>query len=207
MEWQLKSGEPVTDRPNTHLHPCAEAHVAEALGRINSNGQQFFIEEVDFGRILGETCCVVTGPNDEIVWAQRPKRQGMTRFVKNRAPEPCSSLVVILMKARGKDYYVLITAFVGHRPEPEPWDQNATANSRPFWASHALVWGHEEVISGTETTECPWERGAKQFDPFAIAGETHCSSCDVTLTDVTGRVRDSYRSHGGTWCVDCAPNT
>ena len=162
----LKSGEMVVDRFNSHAHHCAVPFLPEALAQIDSQGRQFFIEEVDFGRQIGETICVPTGPGDQIVYARRPNRWGLSRFVLNRQPEPCSSLVVILKKAEDGNYYVLITAFVGHRPEPEPWDTRAfakadnpaeaEARARAFWASHALVWGYEPIVPGTVTEECPW---------------------------------------------------
>lgn len=163
-EWLLSSGEVVVDRFRSHLHPGVTSILPEALARIESRGRQFLVEEVDFGHLVGESACVGTGPDDTIVFAQRPRRQGLTRFVKNRAPEPCTSVVVILKKDVDTELrldwdrarYVLITAFVGHRPEPEPWDRNATPNSAMFWSSHALVWGSEPVVPGTETTECPW---------------------------------------------------
>lgn len=25
-----------------------------------------------------------------------------------------------------------------------------------FWSSHALVWGSEPIVPGTETATCPW---------------------------------------------------
>jgi hypothetical protein len=154
---RLKSGERVVDRYNSHLHESVVPLLPEALAKINSQGRIFLVEEVDFGRPIGETVCVVTGRDDQIVYAQRPKRFGLTRFVKNRGPEPTSSVVVILKTADGEaGAYVIVTAFLGHRPEPEPWDRNATANSRAFWASHALIWGCEPTIPGTETAECPW---------------------------------------------------
>ncbi|OGG58799.1 hypothetical protein A2765_05265 [Candidatus Kaiserbacteria bacterium RIFCSPHIGHO2_01_FULL_56_24] len=155
--WTLKSGERVVDRHNSHLHGDVAALLPAALAEIESGGKQFLVASHDFGRVIGETICVATAAGDEIVYAQRPRRAGLTRFVKNRAPEPCSALVAILMKARDEaDTYVLVSAFVGHRPEPEPWDKNATANSRAFWDSHALVWGSEPVVPGTETSVCPW---------------------------------------------------
>lgn len=150
---RLDSGEEVVDRPRSHLHPGVGELLPEALSKISANGRSFLIEEVDFGRPIGEKMCVVTGPDDEIVFAQRPHRFGLTRFVKNRRPEPCTSVVVILKKAEDADYYVLITAFIGHRPEPEPWDRNATAASFAFWDQHALVWGSEPVVAGTARTE------------------------------------------------------
>lgn len=153
---RLGSGEPVFDRPNTHLHQGVLALLPEALGRVNLNGDTFAVVEVDFGRVVGETMCVETSGSDQIVFAKRPKRFGYSRFVRNRNPEPCSSVVVILKKDEVEDYYVLITAFVGRRPQPEPWDRNATPDSAAFWSSHALVWGSEPIIPGSETNHCPW---------------------------------------------------
>ena len=114
------------------------------------------VSQVDFDHIVGETTCVVTGPGDQIIFSQRPKRFGLTRFVMNRKPEPSCSVVVILKKADYGDDYVLITAFVGEKAEPEPWDRNATEKSLAFWSTHALVWGSEPVVPGTETSICPW---------------------------------------------------
>lgn len=154
----LGSGEEVRDRVDSHVatHPSVEAVLAEALKKIHTNGRGFIIEEVKFDRIIGESDCVATGPNDVIIFAKRPNRWGHTRFVKNRKPEQSSSVVVILKKAEDDDFYILITAFVGSIASPEPWDRNATSESRSFWNTHALVWGTQKVISGTETTRCPW---------------------------------------------------
>lgn len=167
QDMRLKSQELVVDRYVSHIKASVAKHLPSALAQIKSQGRDFFIEEVDFGKTIGETTCVPTGPLDQVVFAKRPKRLGMTRFVKNRTPEPCSSVVVILKKAdRQPGVYVLISAFIGRKPEPEPWDQRnfaQTSNpaeaerlSREFWASNALVWGSEEVFQGTVTTECPW---------------------------------------------------
>jgi hypothetical protein len=166
VEWKLKSEEMIVDRHNSHLRGDVASLLPEVLAEIESHGRKFFIHEHDFGRIVGETICVPTGPGDEIVYAKRPRRFGLTRFVKNRKPESCSKAVVILKRDDYEDYYILITAFVGHRPEPEPWDTKnfarqpnpaeAERRAREFWSSHALVWGSEPVILGTETTVCPW---------------------------------------------------
>lgn len=152
----LASGEEVFDRFNSHVHSDVLSLLPEALAEVDSNGRRFFIYEHDFGRVVGETVCVLTTDTDEIVWAKRPKRFGHSRFVKNRTAKPCNAVTIILKRDDREDYYVLITAFVGHRPEPEPWDRNATANSRVFWDSHALVWGSEPIVPGTETSVCPW---------------------------------------------------
>lgn len=167
VNMDLKSGEVVVDRYNSHLHNSAARILPDALARIDSKGRQFLAEEVDFDRLIGGTSCVATGPRDIIVYAKRPKRFGHTRFVKNRMLEPATSLVIILKKAEDEDnLYVLVTAFIGRLAEPEPWDTRAfsrTADSaeaerksHEFWSTHALLWGTEEIIPGTETATCPW---------------------------------------------------
>ncbi len=157
MTWKLGSGEVVADRHQSHLHSGVAALLPEVLARISAGGRQFLVEEVDFGRLIGETVCVATSDADEIIFAQRLRRAGLTRFVKNRIAEPCGSVVVILKKDdRDPSTYVLITAFIGHKPEPEPWDRNATEQSAAFWGSHALIWGSEPTVPGTETSVCPW---------------------------------------------------
>lgn len=162
---RLKSDETIIDRFDSHLHAGVITLLPEALAKINSLGRQFLVEEIDFGRMIGNSVCVATQPGDEIVFAKRPKRFGPTRFVKNRQPEPCSSIVVILKKINSNTYE-LVTAFIGKRPEPEPWDTRffsqqvnpfeTERNSREFWSSHALIWGSEPIISGTETKVSPW---------------------------------------------------
>lgn len=154
MVWRLRSGEMVRDREDSHLHAGVLELLPEALGRISSLGRNFLTEEIDFGRVIGQTICVQTEPQDQIVYAVRPGRQGHSRFVLNRQPEDCTCLVVILKAEDGG--YKMITAFVGHKPEHEPWDRNATERSAAFWQNHALIWGEEPIIPGTETAICPW---------------------------------------------------
>jgi hypothetical protein len=158
MLGMLASGEKVVARYREHSHPL-NGLLTDALSRVSSGGRQFLIEEVDFGRPIGESTCVATAAGDEIVYAKRQGRFGLTRFVKNRKPESCSSVVVILKTADNEAStmtMVLVTAFIGRKPEPEPWDRNATSRSCEFWNSHALVWGSEPVVPGTETSQCSW---------------------------------------------------
>ena len=164
-EWRLASGELVKDRPNSHLQPEVVSVLPKALGRINSQGRQFFKEEVFFFEEVGDTICVVTDERDEIVFAVRPNRGGHSRFVKNRKPQPTNWVVVVLRRSDDGTHYLIITAFFGGNPEPEPWDEKnfasqpnpavARENARRYWSTHALVWGTTPVIPGTETTDLP----------------------------------------------------
>lgn len=153
--WKLKNGETVVDRPLSHIHKGVLQFLPATLAKIETKGRNFLVEEIDFGQTIGKTICVETGPSDQILFAQRSGRCGHTRFVLNRAAEPCSSIVVIL-KARDYDEYVLITAYIGQLAEPEPWDRKATEKSKAFWNSHALIWGSEPIIPGTVTALLPY---------------------------------------------------
>ena len=155
--WKTKDGLRVVDRYNSHLHESVEAILPEGLAQIEVSGRKFIVQQIDFDRVVGQSVCVETSAQDEIIYAQRPKRWGLSRFVKNRKPEPCSSVVLILKTADGEaNTMVLITAFIGTLSEPEPWDRNATERSVEFWSNHALLWDSEPVIAGTETTRYPW---------------------------------------------------
>ena len=151
-----EDGWAVFDRYNSHLHPGVQEILPAALGKVKTKGRQFLVEEVVFDHVIGETICIPTGSGDQIVFAQRPKRYGLTRFVVGKKPISCQTIVVILKRREENDGYVLISAFIGSKPEPEPWDRNATERSINFWNTHALIWGTESIISGTETEVCPW---------------------------------------------------
>ena len=153
--FKLNSGESVVDRNRSHVHAIEQSLLEEVLAKVISRGRGFLVETIDLGRVVGEATRVETSEGDEIIFAQRVGRQGLTRFVKNRTPSSCSTVTVILKRIDRGDY-VLITAWVGTQAEPEPWDRNATERSVVFWSREALVWGSEEIVTGTETTKCPW---------------------------------------------------
>ncbi len=154
----LASGEVVYEEDDSHLsdHPSVVPLVGEILTQITSNNRQSIVDEVDLGREVGKNIRVQTTDEDEIIFARRPGRTGLTRFVKNRQSEPCSKVVVILIRQDSGEY-VISTAFIGMKCPAEPWDEKwADENSVPFWNSQALVWGSEKIVPGTETTISPW---------------------------------------------------
>lgn len=168
----LKSGEAVYDRPRSHLHEGVLPFLVEVLPQIDSEGREFFTVAHDFGQVIGKSSCVTTGEEDEILFARRVNRDGFTRFVKGRETEVSTSLIVILKRIeRG---YLLVTSFVGNPTPPEPWDPNADEASEPFWAAHALVWGSESVVEGTEIPETPTP---------AASGQNEIESLEKVLND------------------------
>ena len=145
----------VHDRYNSHNH-VPIALVKEAISQIEMPKElDYNLFEVDMKRVIGKCTLVATGIDDVIVYAKRPNRKGFTAFVKGREPVDCSTVVVILKRISLKEL-VLITSWIGKRSPQEPWDPKATPESLPFWRTHAIVWGTEEVLSETATTMCPW---------------------------------------------------
>ena len=142
----LASGEQVIDRPISHLQGEVTSLLSEVLGKITSEKRDQIVELVDLSRVVGKRICVETKPSDKIVFAKRPFRKGVTRFVLDREPEDCSTVRVVLKKSRDPNLYLCLTAFIGIASEPEPWDYNATPQSESFWEKHALIWGETEVI-------------------------------------------------------------
>ncbi len=161
LNWKLADGTLVIDRKNSHLashlktYPLLSEALPLALAQIAPLHQKnFHLQEVKMDKVVGESICVATNKNDEIVYAKRPNREGLTRFVKNRVAEESNKISVILKKGEG--CYILLSAFVGGLTPPEPWDEHATPESFTFWNEHALIWGCEEIVPGTETRDCPW---------------------------------------------------
>ena len=148
---RLASGEAVINRRRSHLHGDVEKYLAEALGKVTSDGKYFVVANVDLGRVIGQRVCVETSDTDEILFAKRQHRKGLTRFVKNRKPKDSSTVQLVLKQTEDLNTYVCLTAYVGIHSEPEPWDPNATENSVKFWETHALIWGTTPIVEGTET--------------------------------------------------------
>ena len=158
----FKNGIAVYDREDSHIHTEYEeiwSLITELLPIIVSpQDTEHFHYSHDFGYIIGESICVATDENDEIIYAQRPHRDGKTRFVKNRPLRPTSVLTQVFKRDlySADEQYIFITAYVGEKAPPEPWDTLAIVDSVPFWNTHALVWGSVPIIDGSETLIRPW---------------------------------------------------
>ncbi len=109
-----------------HLDPLFDRKLLErVLAKVSlpPGLQNFALVQVDFGESIGLTRLVKTAGADRIVHAQREGALGMTRFVLGREPEPCNSVTIELVPAVGQaNAYRLIDAFIGEKPEAEPWD-------------------------------------------------------------------------------------
>ncbi len=158
----LKNGSLVYDRSDSHLHteyPDIHTVLKTALADIepNTNLDVATYSHI-FPDVIGESIRVPTTSEDEIIFAQRLRRAGLTWFVKNRLLRPTNVFTVVVKRDKyaAGEQYILITAYVGEPAPPEPWDTIATPESIPFWNQNALVWESVPIIPGTETSERPW---------------------------------------------------
>lgn len=153
----LATGEDVFDRDPSHIHVGITPEMLQyALSRVRPEaGEERIKRTVDFGRIVGVSNCVQTQEGNEIVYARRLHRGGLSRFVKNREPEP-TSLLTLTVRRMSNGQYELRTAYIGGPGCVEPWAANSQERlreSRSFWSRYALCWGSEPIIPGTETTK------------------------------------------------------
>ncbi len=150
-------GEPVCiDWLNTNIDyhlletPDLISLVGEVLPTINVAGRRQVVVERDFGRIIGTTNLVETTDDDEIVYAKRIGRDAYSRFAKNRAPIPCSSIVVVLR--RGDSGYYLWTAMCAKLLPEEAWIDGSDFNK-----THAIDFDEDLVQLDTVTVSRPSE--------------------------------------------------
>lgn len=146
---------PAASHAATHFasNPNLRQHVVSAIKGLALTDDNIY-EEIQFSQPLGMMDLVATDETDEIVYAKRLGRDIYTRFTKSRPQSPASAITLWLVKSEGG--YELKSAWFGHKTPPFPGDEWETAESKPFWESHALVWGSQAIQEGTVTTECPW---------------------------------------------------
>lgn len=138
--------------------PCLKELAREIIAQTRTTGEYMWFE-TDMGRIVGRTDLVETVETDDIIYAKRPGRGGYTRFVLGCLPRACS-VVTVAMQPIQDEQYELVSAWIGPIGVPFPDDPAATAGSQEYWARHALVWGTQEVVPGTERSDNPWIKPA-----------------------------------------------
>jgi hypothetical protein len=142
----------------THIahHPRLLEAVKAALPDITLDCELIRLE-LKATEIIGTTDLVATTNEDEIVYALRVGRSIYSRFVKNKKPTPSKQFVIDVRQNRvSKNDYFLYTTYVGGLTPSFPGGNFTPEKSRVFWSNHALVYGTQELVPGTETTKCPW---------------------------------------------------
>lgn len=154
----LKTGHKVLDRYVSHLSKEVEPYIKEALLMIDEFDESLPIFEttVKFNKIIGKSGVVAVNDEDDIYYARRKNRKGLSKFVKDRVGEDIDVLTIVLKKdVNTPNQYILITAFFGYIVGPEPFDKHSTKQSLQYWKGHALVGDYFDVDDSTVTTIPP----------------------------------------------------
>ncbi len=149
--------DPLNSHAATHIKDTPElvALAAEVISELDLE-EDFLQVHKDLGRIVGTSDLVEVDAGDELIYAKRLNRDNFSVFSKTKGPEP-SSLVTIAVEKRDSEQYELVSCWIGPSDSPSfPGTERETAESKPFWAKHALAWGRQEIQPGTETSRCPW---------------------------------------------------
>jgi hypothetical protein len=150
-----------TERSHAATHfadtPGLRDLVIEVLGkRIVAGNDLWFTTALD--TVIGTSDVVDVDESDDIIYAIRKNRteQGYVPFTKSRLAQE-SSYVSIALEDRGAETYSVSSAWIGTWDDPPfPQQPHATAESIPYWNTHAFVWGSQEIESGTEIPTRPW---------------------------------------------------
>ena len=151
----------VFDSPKS-FNCLAPGLLEQAISRVALGGSCFVEQKINFEEMLCLSHCVETTPGAEVFFARRVGRQGHSRFVRNRWPDPVYKATAVFRRLR--DYanaYLLIATHIGERPPREPWDPRAGCFSRTYWANHAIVWGRFDTLPGSISARCLWPLAAQ----------------------------------------------
>ena len=137
--------------------PQLKALVREVLQNTNIEDENLEFD-LDMGREIGTCDVVETDTTDVIVYALRKNRteQGYVPFTKSRPAQPDSNISISLVADTDGTYH-LSSAWIGTWDDPPfPGQPHATPERRPYWSTHAFVWGSQEIEPGSELRNCPW---------------------------------------------------
>lgn len=156
---QSADGKDVYDRVDSHFHEeggLTWAMMKEAISHISIVSDEKKAYSYSFDETIGKVTCVEVDPEiDDIVYVYRLNRDGMTPMVKNKEPQDCDTLIVVIGQKNG--YYTVATAYIGKIAPREPWDKDLINNpqlkkeSEDFWSCHALV--YDENLIDFERTD------------------------------------------------------
>lgn len=157
FSYTMAGGTPVAVAQWAHVQEgVTDVLLREALARVEPAACGRTAATVDMGRPVGRTR-LVEGPEGEVAYVYLAGRPGPSRVVPDGKPRETSLVTVVVAppagagaagagapRADGADGRadapaLLLAAHFGEQAPPEPWDDTATDESRPFWETHALV--------------------------------------------------------------------
>ena len=133
--------------------PHLLALVSEAVAHVSLKEDNATIEH-DMKRPIGYSFVVATTDEDKVFYAKLLRDTVYTRFVKNAKPMSTSCLTLHLKRA--PHGYDLLDVLIGPATPPRPGSPDETAQSRPYWATHAVILDTQSLQSSTAVKDCPY---------------------------------------------------
>ncbi len=134
--------------------PQLLALAKEMLQQVAVRSPKTSIEH-DMGRPIGYSIVISTTDKDTILYGRLLRDEIYTRFVKNGKPTATQYLTATLQRD-SNGHYELHDIWIGRLNPPRPGSSNETAESKPYWSSHALVLDSQPLQLQTVTKECPY---------------------------------------------------
>lgn len=157
---QTRNGIPVyVDLIHSHVanhiaqQPRLLGLLAEALQKTKLHDTKASVEH-DMRRTIGYSFIVKTTGSDSIFYAKLLRDDTYIRFIKNGKPSSTQYLSMVLHRDNGS--YELHDAWVGRLNPPHPGTDGETAESKPFWETHAVISSNESLQLRTITKVCPY---------------------------------------------------
>lgn len=127
---------------------------SEVLARKSVHGPSLRME-YDMGRTIGYSYVVATTEQDQVFYAQLLQDPAYTRFIKNGKPLATTYLSLVLRRSED-GAYELVDTWIGRLNPPRPGTTGETADSKPYWTSHALILGNQPLQLRSVTKTCPY---------------------------------------------------
>jgi hypothetical protein len=135
-------------------YPHLLALVKDVLQHTAIQGPKLTVER-DMGHSVGYDFVVQTSDKDVIMYARQARDGIYSRFIKNGRPAPTQYVTIVLRCDEPKSYE-LYDVWIGRLRPPRPGSDDETAQSRPYWLTHAFVLDNQPLQARTVTKETPY---------------------------------------------------
>lgn len=150
------AGKQIARQP--HLFSLAK----EMLAELTPSAADITIEH-DMHRPIGYSSVVTTTDETTVFYARLLKDDVFTRLVKNAKPEATHHLSARLISNEDGSYD-LVDIWIGCLYPPKPGSPTETPESKPYWATHAVIYTDQRLEISTVTKECPYASPARSHD-------------------------------------------
>jgi hypothetical protein len=111
--------------------------------------------EYNMQRSIGYSTVIATTDESTVFYGRLFKDDIFTRLVKNAKPETTHYLSIQLIWNQDGSYD-LTDMWIGRLRPPRPGSPTEIPESKPYWTTHAVVYGDQRLEMSSVTKECPY---------------------------------------------------